>query len=332
MKFLRENTNVYQFLFFLFTYVPLQLAFSSGASLQQKFNLERGILAVENRVSLDLAHLLLPNPELNVAGNVHQVRDYLHKLNDAIAQQALPVVVASLQDVEADLEHSYSGEVLRQLSAPEQIVRLRLNVREPSWSSRLSGYPLLLAAILLLLLRPYLKSKSVGANSGLGALARVQNNSQHIHQVNAQIQTPARDLVLDLSRKELSLTNTEKCVALANKPLCFYAALLDYCQQHPQVRLCQHKLLPEELVELADKYFLRLVALGHTIRKRPDFNNNLEKNLSEIRAALDELFTAAPELKDFYYPPKARGEGSRSKTHSFALTQLPKESWQITGK
>src|SRR5690606_20984076 len=177
-----------------------------------------------------------------------------------------------------------------------------------------------------------LKRKAIGINPGVNASGRVQKDPQSLHSLQTPLQTPVNNLVLDLSRKELSLTNTDTRVALANKPLCFYAALLDYCQDHPHVRLCQHKLLPAELVELADNYFLRLVALGHTIRKRPDFNNNLEKNLSEIRAALDELFTAAPELKAFYYPPKARGEGSRSKTHSFALTQLPKESWQITGR
>lgn len=332
MTYLRKNLNVYQCLFFIFSYLSLQLAFSLGSSLQQQFNLERGILAVENRVSLDLAHLLLPNPELNAAGNVHQVRDYLRKLNDAIAQQALPVMVTSLQNVEADLEHAYDEEVLRQLSAPEQTVSLRLNLREYSWFAGLSGYPLLLAGMLLVLLRPYLKPTAVGGGHGINTSNLVQKDPQNLQCLQTQLPTPAINLVLDLSRKELSLTNTDKRVALANKPLCFYAALLDYCQDHPQVRLCQHQLLPAELVELANKYFLRLVALGHTIRKRPDFNNNLEKNLSEIRAGLDELFTAAPELKALYYPPKARGEGSRSKKHSFALTHLPKESWQITGK
>lgn len=328
MTYWRKNLNVYQCLFFVFSYLTLQLAFSAGASLQQQFNLERGILAVENRVSLDLAHLLLPNPELNAAGNVHQVRDYLHKLNDAIAQQALPVMVTSLQSVETGLEHSYDEEVLRQLSTPEQTVSLRLNLRESSWFAGLSGYPLLLAGMLVLLLRPYLKRKAVGGSPGVNASGRVQKDRQNLQ----SLQTPVSNLVLDLSCKELMLTNTDKRVALANKPLCFYAALLDYCQDHPQVRLSQHQLLPAELVELADKYFLRLVALGHTIRKRPDFNNNLEKNLSEIRAALDELFTAVPELKDFYYPPKARGEGSRSKKHSFALVYLQKHCWEITGK
>ena len=137
-------------------------------------------------------------------------------------------------------------------------------------------------------------------------------------------------LTLDLTNKALALGN--KQVPLANKPLCFYAALLNYCQQHPEVRLCQHYQLPDALLELADKYFLRLVELGHTIRKRPDFNANLEKMLSEIRAALDELLSEYPDLKPLYSPPKATGEGSRSRMHNFALTHLQPQRWDITGK
>lgn len=316
MNYLRKRFNTYHCLFFVFSYLALQLAFSSGASLQRQFNLERGILAVENRVSLDLAHLSLPNPELNMAGNAGQVRHYLHKLNDAIAAQSLPLTVNSLQTVTADVDHNAQTHIVRQLSAPEQTVNLGLIVQEPSWLSELSGYPLLLAALLLMLVRPYLKRKPQALSE---PLARAHSMTQ-------------MNLILDLANKELGLTHSNKRVPLANKPLCFYAALLGYCQQHPGTRLCQHQLLPTDLLELADKYFLRLVDLGHTIRKRPDFNANLEKMLSEIRAALDELLNDYPELKTLYYPPKALGEGSRSRMHNFALMNLQDNRWEIVGK
>ncbi len=166
--------------------------------------------------------------------------------------------------------------------------------------------------MLLILIRPYLKRKPLPvAESHPSAITPIT-------------------LTLDLTNKALVLS--DKQVPLANKPLCFYAALLNYCQQNPEVRLCQHHLLPDALLELADKYFLRLVELGHTVRKRPDFNANLEMMLSEIRAALDELLSEYPHLKPLYYPPKATGEGSRSRMHNFALTHLQPQRWDITGK
>lgn len=312
MYYLRKHFTRYHWLFFVFSYVVLQVAFSSGASLQRQFNIERGILAVENRISLDLAHLSLPNPELNMAGNASQVLHYLQELNEAIAAQSLPVSIHSLQTVVADTHTSPKQEIVRQLIAPEQTINLSLHVEEPGWLSGLSGYPLLLAGLLLILIRPYLKRKPVPVTE---------------HHTGAIIPLT---LTLDLTNKALALGN--KQVPLANKPLCFYAALLNYCQQHPEVRLCQHHQLPDALLELADKYFLRLVELGHTIRKRPDFNANLEKMLSEIRAALDELLSEYPDLKPLYYPPKATGEGSRSRMHNFALTHLQPQRWDITGK
>jgi hypothetical protein len=77
---------------------------------------------------------------------------------------------------------------------------------------------------------------------------------------------------------------------------------------------------------------MRLMELGHTKRKRPDFNANLDKTLSEIRAALDEVFAGYSEEKTRYYPPRAQGEGSRSKQHSYALPVLHHADIQIIGE
>ena len=89
--------------------------------------------------------------------------------------------------------------------------------------------------------------------------------------------------------------------------------------------------MPTELLALANKSFGRLIELGHTKRKRPDFNANLDKTLSEVRAALDEVFVGYSEEKETYYPPRAQGEGSRSKQHSYALPSIREEDIEIIG-
>ena len=100
---------------------------------------------------------------------------------------------------------------------------------------------------------------------------------------------------------------------------------------NPEQALPPHKDVPGDLIILANKTFGRLIELGHTKRKRPDFNANLDKTLSEIRAALDEVFNGYSVEKERYYPPRAQGEGSRSKQHSYALTQLSLEDVEIIG-
>ena len=119
---------------------------------------------------------------------------------------------------------------------------------------------------------------------------------------------------------------------LANKPLCFYLAMLEFCKLNPQANLYLNKELPKELIELADKNFHRLAVLGHIVRKRPNFSNSLEKTLSEIRASLDEILTEHPQLKDKVYPPRAHGEGSRSKLHSYGLQNLSDKDYEVRGK
>jgi hypothetical protein len=319
-KTVKIELNIYHLLFFVCSVIALQFAFFMGASLQRDFNIERAMLAVENRVSLDLAYLSLPNPRLNVVGDQQQIHSYLQQLNAEIKRQNMPVQVLSLQGIDAPSSLAVNEDILRQhilrrIETIDQVVHLKLAHTETSVFAILSFYPLLLAALLVFLSSPYLTRKPL-----------------------AVVKTPLAPsvapiaLVLDFEHKYIGIHHSPQQVFLANKPLCFYAALLNYCQLHPEVRLCQHSLLPKELLDLADKYFLRLVELGHTIRKRPDFNANLEKMLSEIRAALDELLMDHPDSKTIFYPPKALGEGSRSKQHSFSLTQLSDAHWEIKGK
>lgn len=296
--------------FLLLTYVLLQAAFSSGVMLQRQFNIERAVLAVENRICLDLPRLPLPNLALNTAGNPPQVQAYLQKLNRALTDQALPLRVYSLQGISPVAASRSSGEqIQRSLQAPEQNLQLQLDLLPLRLWDQLSFYPCFLALALLVLIRPYLKFKP----------ARTATNRQPC------------SLQLDLQHKKLLVAETGNSVPLANKPLCFYAALLHFCANNPQASLLQNKPLPESLLLMADKYFLYLVSLGHTIRKRPDFTANLEKMLSEIRSALDELLGEDSRSKAIYYPPKALGEGARSKLHNFALERLSEGRWAILG-
>ncbi len=309
---------------FLLCYCALQLAFSFGQALQQEFTVERNLLAVENRISLDLPRLSLPNPALNVAGNPAQVSDYLDRLNRMLAAQHNPVRVirleqfnvrdlaASEQLAPADQDHTHL-QIKRSLYLPAQTVHLVMGVCQPSLWQSLSLYPLVATALLMLFFAPLLQPK---------AATKIADT----------IEDKTAELVIDLEGKCLRYGAESETVFLANKPLCFYAALLTYCQQHPGAKLCQHSPLPDELLALANQYFLRLIALGHTIRKRPDFDMNLEKMLSEIRAALDELLISHPESKSLFYPPKALGEGSRSKLHNFALLGIEGAHWSIKGK
>jgi hypothetical protein len=350
---LKAALNYYHLLLLVGGFCALQTAYFFGLSLQRDFNLERSILAVENRVSLDLPRLSLPNPALNLAGNPAQIREYLQNVNALLAGKNLSVRVSSLQQftlqpasavdasesdpanegfsncaLEASHRHTF---IERQLQLPGQTIRLKLAICQPTWWQSVSLYPLLASLLLVFLLSPYLPRRSFASVNGFGPGSGPDSGAAAGADA-ALSKEQSISLVLDLEHKCIALRGTDHKVELANKPLCFYAALLNYCQQHPQVRLCQHTILPDELLTMANQYFMRLVALGHVIRKRPDFDANMEKMLSEIRAALDELFIEYPESKTLFYPPKALGEGSRSKMHNFALNRLRDADWDIKGK
>lgn len=326
-----KSINRYQIGCFFIFYLALQASYFFGLSLQQEFRIERHILAVENRISLDLPRLSLPNPLLNIAGNPAQIRDYLDRLNRLLEQQQTPVRVISLQQFAAgdisdaglmrasEQAHSHM-QVERTLYVPGQTINLTMGVCQLTFWQTLSVFPVVASMLLGMLVFPFLRAKTPEEITG-NEIVATENSAEK----NAA-------LILDLENKCLRFGTAHVSVLLANKPLCFYAALLTYCQRHPGARLCQHAPLPEELLALANQYFLRLVALGHTIRKRPDFDMNLEKMLSEIRAALDELLLDHPHHKTFFYPPKALGEGSRSKVHNFALLHIAEAHWTIKGK
>ena len=98
--------------------------------------------------------------------------------------------------------------------------------------------------------------------------------------------------------------------------------------------LFKHKLISEiERQQLMEKSMRRdLSARIVQLPKPREATVALEKTLSEIRAALDEILRQSPDLKAKLYPPKAHGEGSRSKLHSYGLKNLAESDYEIRGK
>ncbi|WP_462173168.1 hypothetical protein [Pseudoalteromonas xiamenensis] len=273
--------------------------------------------ALENiklRIALDFDSIGVEQPFFKNAGNEWQLKNYIEALNVKLKEQKSPVLVKQITAISK--EAALRSDGLHVLEKPFGTIQIDLTNRNTfPWH----GLPI---AMLI----------------GLGAsLIWQRKQVKHRHRVEITALHSAEQpekplLIIDLYQKTMQLFDTGKKVALANKPLCFYLALLEYSTMNPDKILNANKDLPPEFQELADKYFHRLVALGHTIRKRPNFGNSLEKTLSEIRAALDEVFEELPDLKASYYPPKAHGEGSRSKLHSFNLQTFDADTVQIHGK
>ncbi len=269
---------------------------------------------IENRIAKDLNRLPLPDPNKSSAGNDLAVANYITALNEKLMHHPLLPKVLAIQSNNYDVG-SNRKVITHQFSTPTQVVRFAFSLKKLGLFDYFSWLALI-ASIGFYFLVNYRYD-----------LKLTKNNL-----VAESIDEERARLVIDLEQKLLINSRTHTSVPLANKPLCFYTALIEYCMAQPDVLLNQNKELPDELVSLANKYFYRLTELGHTIRKRPNFSNSLEKTLSEIRAALDEILLDDIELKDMLYPPKAHGEGSRSKLHHYGLRNVDTDQIEIIGK
>lgn len=269
---------------------------------------------IENRIAKDLNRLPLPDPNKSSAGNDLAVANYITALNEKLTHHPLLPKVLAIQSNNYDVG-SNRKVITHQFSTPTQVVRFAFSLKKLGLLDYFSWLALI-ASIGFYFLVNYRYD-----------LKLTKNNL-----VVESIDEERARLVIDLEQKLLINSRTHTSVPLANKPLCFYTALIEYCMAQPDVLLNQNKELPDELVSLANKYFYRLTELGHTIRKRPNFSNSLEKTLSEIRAALDEILLDDIELKDMLYPPKAHGEGSRSKLHHYGLRNVDTDQIEIIGK
>ncbi|MFH6951971.1 hypothetical protein ACHSBP_02495 [Pseudoalteromonas sp. XMcav1-K] len=269
---------------------------------------------IENRIAKDLNRLPLPDPNKSSAGNDLAVANYITALNEKLMHHPLLPKVLAIQS--NNYKVGLNRKVItHQFSTPTQVVRFAFSLKKLGLFDYFSWLALI-ASIGFYFLVNYRYD-----------LKLTKNNL-----VVESIDEERARLVIDLEQKLLINSRTHTSVPLANKPLCFYTALIEYCMAEPDVLLNQNKELPDELVSLANKYFYRLTELGHTIRKRPNFSNSLEKTLSEIRAALDEILLDDIELKDMLYPPKAHGEGSRSKLHHYGLRNVDTDQIEIIGK
>lgn len=298
---------------FFFYFVPalllLQAVYSASAYVELKQNLHGAANEVKYRVALDLAHNIDNLPMIiNTATKGGQ---YLATLNHYLHNNNYPLQVNAVTNAKPG--KLSEQDILVQLDAINHSVWLIIAAEAPQLGDYLSSWPWVLAFLITLGFRYF-------------------NERQHLEMTQAKTTfiDPCR-LYLDLHQKSLVDPASNSRVALANKPLCFYAALIEYCLKNPEKSLNPNKELPEDFDRLCKKYFSRLTELGHTIRKRPNFANNLEKTLSEIRAALDELYGDDFQVKEKVYPKKAIGEGSRSKAHNFALVELSPEIVKVIG-
>lgn len=262
---------------------------------------------VLQRVALDLPVIPIKRDWLNEPGDSQEVQNYINSLNEAIDKHQWPLKVTFIGPEKPVADY-------QELSSAEQSVYISFKEKAFPLLHSLSAVPMLFALFFtwLLVFRQHLM--------------------QHHKPLEQKVTNSPLLLTIDLRSKLLINARIQKETALSNKPLCFYCALVEYCIANPGVSLNMNKDLPEEFLVLAQKYFYRLIELGHTIRKRPNFESNLDKTLSEIRAALEDVLEQDIKSKEMLIPPKAIGEGSRSKLHSFGLGEINENIVEIVGK
>lgn len=307
------NPKLLTYIVALSAFVLFQLAYSIGKLESYQHDKQHASSAIEKQVTGDLDKLPLANEKLHIMGRPIEIENYIYGLNQSLSASNLPISVLMLvPDEQPELKPK---QTLHMLAGQEQIVWLVLSDDTIAFTELFSFFPLLGALLIYWFSYKYC----------LHFCQQEETTAVIEQEIITWLQ-------IDLKQKKLINLNNNKEVEVANKPLCFFSALIDYCQHNPEQHINPNKELPEELISLSNKYFFRLIDLGHTIRKRPNFTNNLEKTLSEIRASLDEIFEKDFEKKEVFYPPKAIGEGSRSKAHSFALSKLDTERLEFIGK
>ena len=302
-----------------------QLVFSVSKVMSFQHSLKHAIHEVETRIALDVASLDLGDPVTQQSSNTASVQRYVELLNqhiDKVVQIpdfrvlsiAYSAPLSAAEQAEEQYNESHTFFPLSERHLYTEDYRILITTALPAVSEQFTPnwFGILLALFV-----------SIFFNR------RVAAKEQRMQQIS--IDAPKTFLRIDLHNKTLINLVTQSHVEIQNKPLCFFTALVDFCIHHPDEDLLHHKDVPNELLNRANKVFARLIELGHSKRKRPDFNANLEKTLSEVRASLDLVFTNQEEYKQFFYPPRAQGEGSRSKKHSYALGKIERRHVEIVG-
>jgi hypothetical protein len=304
---LRVTTVVVCLILSLLTAFTVAQRIESGHVTESKDKLAK-------RIALDLPELPLANPVFNQITDTHSVMGYMQALNHHLAQMQHPLRILRIQDVSLQVDN-ITDVIAVDLQTARQTIDVAFGQVRTGIAFSVVFAPLLFTFFVALLV--YGNDKYHRARK---------------HQGQPDLQVKSSKLVVNLRERTLYLSECQHTTSsLSNKPLCFYLAMLKYCQDNSEAKLYHNKNLPEDFVQLANKYFYRLLELGHSRRKRPDFDSNVDKMLSEIRAALDEILCHDVALKNKFYPQKAQGEGSRSKLHNFALRNLTEEDYELIG-
>lgn len=294
--------------------ISLLVALMLGSYHSRSVEIEKASVVLKNRIALDLIDLGLESDSTQITQDNHVVKTYIAGLNNHLAEVKFPLRVNKILHFEADSVGEGSTMTLILQNARNE-VPVTVTVVSP-W---IKWWSLLLPGLFVF---GFFTLYSLNTRD---LLLAVSLNQKEIVKVPPKLVVDLRDRTLYLD------SNKEQSSTLSNKPLCFYLAMLTYCRDTSAPQLFHNKQLPEDFIALANKYFSRLLELGHSRRKRPDFDNNIDKMLSEIRAALEEIMSDEPELKSMFFPQKAQGEGSRSKLHNFALTEVTPESFELIG-
>lgn len=305
---------------FIFLFLVFQLGAFLGQASARLYSEHETIDRLQSRISLDLQFLDVGNSTLNTPPNQYTLKDYLTRLNKALAEPNTGIGLVSIQSVSADnTAADFANARLTPITLQNSEQTVKIQVASLPLYRYLAFSPLAFFAAAIM----------------VPVLMNIRPTRRAPKAEPVAIEEPkvalVPKLVINLNDKTIGNSINAVTVQLQNKPLCFYTALLHYCIDNPDALLLHHKDIPPELTNQANKAFGRLMDLGHTKRKRPDFNANLDKTLSEIRAALDEVFAGYSEEKAKYYPPRAQGEGSRSKQHSYALPRLYAHEIEVIG-
>ncbi|MEP2651999.1 MAG: hypothetical protein ABJH06_08385 [Paraglaciecola sp.] len=311
-----QNQTLYKYTAcFFILWSTFQGTYSTAKYFQHQYEASLFSLNIEKRIALDLNKLRLANPIFSTISHPPSVKRYIKELNAYLDVQNSNVKLLKLQNIGIDIEGGYSIRNST-LTPTEQKIEIAIAIFDWPYLTTLTP-----AALFLAILLTYLSFKIY-----------VKTNSEAVNL--SEFSQPTSPVKLSINLHDKTLVNVKfgNKIELSNKPFCFYVALLEYCIKEPHPLLIQSKNVPEDIIALANKYFYRLIEIGHTKRKRPDFSTNLDKTLSEIRATLDAVFLHQPQDKELFYPPKAQGEGSRSKLHNYALEHLDPSFLEIKGK
>ncbi|RDV24061.1 hypothetical protein DXV75_15975 [Alteromonas aestuariivivens] len=299
-------------------FAACQFAVSLGQACGHWLSVHEASHFLDKRVSLDLHTLDVGDQTLNTPVNSASIQRYLERMNTELETRFYPIRMTALENVEAIdadvIPQTFSLQSSSEFNASGQSLSANYALL-PVWTAvHLSPLALLMAVVV--------------APLAAGWYRQTQQTAPKANETRLPI-TPR--LVINLHEKTLGNGIDGREITLQNKPFCFYVGLLNYCINKPDAILSHHQEVPAEMLAHANKVFARLIDLGHTKRKRPDFSANLDKTLSEIRSVLDDVFASHPAEKERYYPPRAQGEGSRSKQHSYALNGLKPEDVEIFG-